>query len=87
MHPSELVVLVLSVLWIGVVVASLVYWRKWRQHKRGGRRRWWVSRATVAPSDWQDLAQRTQHSQIDALRGWMGEDHDLVRRQRDKAKG
>lgn len=33
-------------------------------------------------SDWQQVAQRTHHSQIEALREWMGEDHELVQQLR-----
>lgn len=75
MPPSELVVAVLSVLWLGVLIAGLLYWRAWHLRSR---------RSTAVTSDWHALTRRSQDSQIDALRGWMDDDRDLLKRHAGK---
>lgn len=63
------------------VVAMLI----WRRRPRPNRHPADApdSDSTGTPeSDWQQVAQRTHHSQIEALREWMGEDHELVQQLR-----
>lgn len=60
-----------------------LWWRRHGGQDRTRARPTDVDTSTAPLSDWQQVAQRTHHSQIEALREWMGEDHELVQQLRD----
>jgi len=64
-------------------VVLALWWHRRSGQGRAQDRRPDADTSTAPLSDWQQVAQRTHHSQIEALREWMGEDHELVQQLRD----
>lgn len=58
---------------IAAGVIAVLAWRGWRKRRDGI-----DGPPSAPPSDWHDVTQRYRESRIEALREWMGEDHELV---------
>ncbi|MBL0085387.1 MAG: hypothetical protein IPP44_01525 [Ideonella sp.] len=69
-------VLLFAFVALSIVAAAiaLLAWRSWRRRQQGI-----DGPPSAVPSDWQEVTQRYRASRIEALRDWMGEDHELVR--------
>ena len=63
-----------AALGIAAAVIALLAWRGWHKQRQG-----LDGPPSAVPSDWHDVTQRYRESRIEALRDWMGEDHELVK--------
>jgi hypothetical protein len=74
MNTPLVLVYAFAALGIAAAVIALLAWRGWHKQREG-----LDGPPSVAPSDWHDVTQRYRESRIEALRDWMGEDHELVK--------
>jgi hypothetical protein len=80
MTTSLVLLYAFAALAIATGVIGVLAWRGWRKQRDGI-----DGPPSVPPSDWHDVTQRYRESRIEALRDWMGEDHELAQQlpQRD----
>jgi len=74
MTTSLVLVYTFAALGIAAAVIALLAWRGWHKRRQG-----LDGPPSAVPSDWHDVTQRYRESRIEALREWMGEDHELVK--------
>ena len=74
MTTPPVLVYAFAALGIAAAVISLLAWRGWHKRRDG-----LDGPPSGPPSDWHDVTQRYRESRIEALREWMGEDHELVK--------
>lgn len=60
---------------VGLTAGAMVWWR--RSHPTPPPASF--DTPSLPGSDWQEIAARYHHSRVEALRGWLGDDHELVR--------
>ncbi|WP_199873111.1 hypothetical protein, partial [Ideonella sp. A 288] len=60
---------------VALAVGALVWWRRRHPSPPPGS----FDTPSLPGSDWQEIAARYHHSRVEALRGWLGDDQDLVR--------
>jgi hypothetical protein len=74
MNTPLVLVYASAALGIAAAVIALLAWRGWHKRRNG-----LDGPPSAVPSDWHDVTQRYRESRIEALREWMGEDHELVK--------